>query len=267
MPHPAAPRDAEVALRLEDIAPRAAGPRRQPRRSIAARCSVSAGLVGAGRSELVRIVFGVDRPDGGVMTLDGQALCAAHAGRRDAGGRRPGAGGAPLGGAGAPQEHRLQSRARQSRPSSRRARPAGSSTGASARAWPHEMVERLRIKTPGIDTPVGRLSRRQPAEGGDRQVAGARAAHPHPRRADARRRHRRARRDPPADPGACRRRRLGHRHLVRSRGAAGGLRPRPGDGRGQDRPHAQPGRRSRGTRSCRRATPIDDGGRGTATLQ
>ena len=30
------------------------------------------GLVGAGRSELVRLIFGADRPDGGTMALDGQ---------------------------------------------------------------------------------------------------------------------------------------------------------------------------------------------------
>ena len=30
------------------------------------------GLVGAGRSELVRLIFGADRPDGGTMTLDGR---------------------------------------------------------------------------------------------------------------------------------------------------------------------------------------------------
>ena len=36
-----------------------------------------AGLVGAGRSELARMIFGADRPDGGSMALDGQPLRAA----------------------------------------------------------------------------------------------------------------------------------------------------------------------------------------------
>ena len=30
------------------------------------------GLVGAGRSELARLIYGADRPDGGAMTLDGK---------------------------------------------------------------------------------------------------------------------------------------------------------------------------------------------------
>ena len=37
------------------------------------------GLVGAGRSELARILFGADRPDSGEMTLEGQALCSREA--------------------------------------------------------------------------------------------------------------------------------------------------------------------------------------------
>src|SRR6185295_11972055 len=33
-----------------------------------------AGLVGAGRTELARTLFGIDRPAGGAITLDGQAI-------------------------------------------------------------------------------------------------------------------------------------------------------------------------------------------------
>src|SRR3569832_446893 len=33
-----------------------------------------AGLVGAGRTELARVLFGIDRPHGGTLTLNGQSL-------------------------------------------------------------------------------------------------------------------------------------------------------------------------------------------------
>jgi ABC-type sugar transport system ATPase subunit len=32
-----------------------------------------AGLVGAGRTEIMRAIFGLDRPNGGTIELDGQA--------------------------------------------------------------------------------------------------------------------------------------------------------------------------------------------------
>ena len=68
-----------------------------------------------------------------------------------------------------------------------------------------QIVRDLSVKTQSIETPVGLLS------GGNQQkvVIGRwllRAAEdPYSRRADARRRHRRARRDPSADPRSCRR--------------------------------------------------------------
>ena len=116
-----------------------------------------AGLVGAGRSELVRIVFGVDRPDGGAMTIDGQA----YAPRSPAAAMRAGVGLVP-------EERRSEglvllksiafnlglanldqlSAARGLRVVNRRRRAS----------LAREMIERLKIKAPGIDTPVGRLS-------------------------------------------------------------------------------------------------------------
>lgn len=39
-----------------------------------------AGLVGAGRSEIGRLIYGVDRRDGGVITVDGEAVEARHPG-------------------------------------------------------------------------------------------------------------------------------------------------------------------------------------------
>ena len=81
---------------------------------------------------------------------------------------------------------------------------------------------------------------RQPAEGGAGARAHLRAAHPHPRRADARHRRRRPRRDRRADPEAVPRRARAAGRLVRARRARRRQRP--------DRGAAGPpqGRRDRG---------------------
>ena len=43
-----------------------------------------AGLVGAGRSEVARAIFGIDKPDAGHVELDGRRLPAGTPARRDA---------------------------------------------------------------------------------------------------------------------------------------------------------------------------------------
>ena len=53
------------------------------------------GLVGAGRSELARLIFGADRPDAGAMLLGRASLCAEERRRGGQGGHRLRAGGAP----------------------------------------------------------------------------------------------------------------------------------------------------------------------------
>ena len=68
--------------------------------------------------------------------------------------------------------------------------------------------------------------RRQPAEGADRPLADDEAAHPHPRRADARHRRRRQGRDPQAHQRARRPGGRGHDDLVRN--ARGARHERPG---------------------------------------
>ena len=53
-----------------------------------------AGLVGAGRTELLRLIAGVDRPDAGEIRVEGQRLAARQPARRDRRRPRPGARGA-----------------------------------------------------------------------------------------------------------------------------------------------------------------------------
>jgi ABC-type sugar transport system ATPase subunit len=69
--HKPVPRDAAIALRVDGIVrfPRVRGASFALHR---AEVLGLGGLVGAGRSELVRIIFGADRPDAGTMTLDGR---------------------------------------------------------------------------------------------------------------------------------------------------------------------------------------------------
>jgi ABC-type branched-subunit amino acid transport system ATPase component len=179
-----------------------------------------AGLVGAGRSEVAGVLFGLDRRDSGEVRLGGKLVdfaapsaamsggsptCPRTATRRawcslhDRPERDPTDPAAPvpsaprLGGDRAPGRRRSDGAVQ--RPDDRR-RPGG--RGA-----------------------VGR----EPAEGRPRQVAGRRAAGPHPRRADARHRHRGQSRGPPPH---LRARGIGprdHPHLERPPGGARDVRP------------------------------------------
>ena len=79
----------------------------------------------------------------------------------------------------------------------------------------------------------GRTVGRQPAEGRDRQIAGAGSRSDHLRRADPRRRRRRHRRNPRTDPAARRRGQGGGGDLVLSAGDHGAVRPHPGVAPGQ----------------------------------
>ena len=144
------------------------------------------GLVGAGRTELVRLIYGADRTDAGTMLLDGQpfAPCSpAEAVRKGLGlvpeerrARR----------AAADEERRLQSPAREPEPDRPRTGPAAHRRPAAALA-----VATNRAR-PGREDARHRDARRPPqrrqsAEGGDRPLAAARPQGADPRRADARR--------------------------------------------------------------------------------
>ena len=159
------------------------------------------GLVGAGRSELVRLIYGADRADGGAMRLDGQPYSPRTP--VDAVARGLGF---------VPEERRTEglvltksvafnlSLANLDNIVFGRFLPLLSTRKQNSLA--QDMIRRsLGQDARRADT--GRTAeRRQPAEGGHRPLAAEAAPRSYPRRADARRRYRRARRNPPADPRA-----------------------------------------------------------------
>ena len=95
-----------------------------------------AGLVGAGRSEVARAIFGIDRFDAGSVTLNGQALRRGSPGGRDGRRDRVRPGGPPPararhGDVDQPQHHARIASA----PASRRADPQQQRSGRFARDW------------------------------------------------------------------------------------------------------------------------------------
>jgi ABC-type sugar transport system ATPase subunit len=153
--HPTSSHQAKVVLRIEDLrkAPRVRGATFELHHG---EVLGLAGLVGAGRSELVRLIFGADRPEGGAMTIDGRP----HAPRSPAVAMRAGIGLVPeerrseglvllksiAFNLGLANLHELKAAGL---PMINRRRQANLA---------YEMIERLRIKAPGVRTPVGRLS-------------------------------------------------------------------------------------------------------------
>ena len=209
------------------------------------------GLMGSGRTELARILFGLERFDSRRDRRRRRAPVAATrraAAIRDAHGlhhREP-----ARGGAADERLDRRQHRARRAaairRDAARLHRRARLLAAAPAR-WPR----RCSIKA-GRDRqqPAQEPLRRQPAEGGDRQVADGRPGDLHHGRADARHRRRRQVRDLLDHRPARRRRRRRPVHLVRDRGADGDVRPHPGHEPRRDRRRVRPRGLRQGARSC-----------------
>ena len=104
----------------------------------------------------------------------------------------------------------------------------------------------LNVRAINDNARVIELSRRQPAEGGDRQEPGAEAEAGHLRRADPRRRCRRDRGNPPDHQQAGGRRPRRRRHLLLPAGDHEPLRPHPGLPPGPHRGRAVAAGRDRG---------------------
>ena len=147
------------------------------------------GLVGAGRTELARLVYGADRTERGAMWLNGSPFAP----------RNPAA--AVKAGLGlVPEERRGEGLIL--------AKSVGFNlhlsslsgivhsaavpliSGRRQRASSERMIADLAIKTGSAETPGRPAERRQSAEGRHRTMAPAQAQGADPRRADARRRHR-----------------------------------------------------------------------------
>ena len=183
--------------------PRAARCATSASRCAPAKCSASRGLLGAGRSELARVLAGADRADAGRILVRRPGGVVSHARPTRS---RNGIGLLPedrkAAGPGRRLDRGAQHRAA-ARPPAGAARDFCRAGAKSALAEP--FVNDLRVKA-HADAAGPAAERRQPAEGGARQVAGRRRAHLHLRRADARRRRRRQGRDLPPDEPADRRR-------------------------------------------------------------
>ena len=142
-----------------------------------------AGLVGAGRTELARVLGGLVPATGGEIAIGGRPVRLAQPCGRAGRGNRPGAGGSQTRRPGDDADGRLQPRAAVDAPVGARlhARPpaARRHRRAGGEGFRHQGQQRRR----GDRHALGR----QPAEGRRRQMDGAAAEDPDPRRTDARR--------------------------------------------------------------------------------
>ena len=199
-----------------------------------------AGLMGAGRTEVLEAIFGVAKISEGTITIDGKRVRDPRPGRRHRGRARPAHRGSQ-----AIRDHGRALGARQH--VGREPRPvqqlAACSGEAPIRADVQAQREALSIKTPTLaaadQAPVGRQS----AEGPRLALAADDTRHPDDRRADPRHRRRGQGRDPPADVRA---RAAGQGDPDGQLGAArdpGHERPGAGDARGpaHRRVHARRG--------------------------
>ena len=190
-----------------------------------------AGLVGSGRSELAQAIFGLRPPDRGEVLIDGRQVRITSPGQAKR-----------LGIAYVPEDRGSQGLIRPmtlreniSLAVLRQVAPAwfidrarrGGTRRAQRRAVPHPRQQRRAGRREAL--------RRQPAEGGARQVARDEAARPDHGRADARHRHRRQVRDPPPDERARAAGPGDPDDLERAARDHGHERSHPGDARRHDR--------------------------------
>ena len=203
------------------------------------------GLVGAGRTELARAAFGMDRLRGGEIRVFGRRLAL----------RAPAD--AILAGIGLVPEDRKQEALLLLRsvrdnvslcvPREGLAAWASSIAAAESRLV-SALTRRLGVRTPVIEQEVRKLSGGNQQKVVLRPLAGARAAHPDPGRADPRHRRRRQARDLPADRGAGRGRHRHPGHLLRAHRAAWPHRPDRRHARRLDRRRAADRHGDRGSR-------------------
>ena len=189
------------------------------------------GLVGAGRTEMARLIFGADHRDGGRIVVQGRER---HI-------RRP-ADAVAAGIALLPEDRKTQgvilNMPIRVNVTMARLRAVVNALGFIRRAEERRIVGRLadnlRIKAASLDALVSSLSggnQQKPAEGGAGQMVSRRRARHHPRRADARRRCGDEDGDLFIDPSSRGGRAGGAGHLLGAAGAVRPVRPHPGDGR------------------------------------
>ena len=144
------------------------------------------GLLGAGRTELARVIAGADRFDEGRMFVDGQVDAIPQSRRGDCARHWPAARGSQGAGVRPGSDRRAQHR-----PAARTAARADGCAVTPVRRR-HGGADHQRSARQGDrDAAVAAPERRQPAEGRARQVAGGSRTHLHLRRADPRCRRRR----------------------------------------------------------------------------
>ena len=188
--------------------------------STAARSSAFAGLLGSGRTELARLVYGADRPDTGTVELRGNDRRHPHPGRR------------------ARAAHRIlhENRRDEGIIGDLSVRENLILAVQAERGWARPLSRReqddlVAKYMTALERPAGRSRpadqeplRRQPAEGAARPLARHQARAPDPRRADPRHRRRREGRDPgaasPTSPGGASRSSSSPRSSRRSCGSA-----------------------------------------------
>ena len=189
-----------------------------------------AGLVGAGRTEMARAIFGADPFDAGRILVDGKPVDDPLAAGRHPPRHRPGAGGPQAAGAVpvARHPHELSAWRRSARLTKWGVFVDEASGEQAGRGVPQGAQHPHGEPGPDRRQPL----RRQPAEGGAGALAGAAAEGADRRRADARHRRRRQGRGAQSAvrDGALRHRR--HRHLLGAAGGAGDQRPHRHDARG-----------------------------------